>query len=74
MLDVDNPSQIYSKVVRTMIDERVYTVKEVASLLKMHEESVRRIVKQGRMKAFRIGNGPRAEIRITESAIREFLS
>ena len=54
--------------------EELYTVDEVAKRLKIRPESVRRFIRQGVLKASKLGTGPRAQIRISETAVKEFLS
>lgn len=49
-----------------------YTTKEVADILGVHVETVRRYLREGRIKSVRLGNGPRAERRIPEWAIHEW--
>lgn len=35
--------------------DQFYTIKEVAKILKVHDTTIRRAIKQGRLKAFKIG-------------------
>jgi excisionase family DNA binding protein len=49
--------------------ERHYTTRELAELLSVHPETVRREAARGRLKSVRIG----AERRYAESAVQEWL-
>lgn len=60
---------LYTAVV---VDERLLTVKEVAALLKAHEETVRRWLREGVIKGVRPA-GKRFGWRIRESELRRFL-
>ncbi len=55
----------------------VYTVREVAEILRMHEETVRGLLRSGRLKGIKLGPHPtlpgRFEWRITDEALRAFL-
>ncbi len=50
--------------------EKVLTVKEFAARVKVHPNTIRRAIKNGRIAAFRIGGGPRSALRIPESEIK----
>lgn len=56
---------------------RVYTVHEVARILQMHEETVRVLLRSGRLKGIKLGPHAtlpgRFEWRITDQALRQFL-
>lgn len=56
---------------------RVYTVHEIAHILQMHEETVRALLRSGRLKGIKLGPHARlpgrVEWRITEQALRVFL-
>lgn len=56
---------------------RIYTVHEVAHILQMHEETVRSLLRSGRLQGIKLGPHPtlpgRFEWRITEDALRAFL-
>lgn len=56
---------------------RVYTVHEVARILQMHEETVRTLLRAGRLKGIKLGPHAtlpgRFEWRITDQALRQFL-
>ena len=56
------------------MNEELYTVQEVATRLKMHPESVRRFIRQGRSRAVKIGASTRPKLRVSESDLKEFLS
>jgi excisionase family DNA binding protein len=56
---------------------RVYTVHEVAQILQMHEETVRALLRAGRLKGIKLGPHAtlpgRFEWRVTDQALRQFL-
>jgi excisionase family DNA binding protein len=56
---------------------RVYTVHEVAHILHMHEETVRTLLRAGRLKGIKLGPHAtlpgRFEWRVTDQALRQFL-
>jgi excisionase family DNA binding protein len=52
-------------------DGPVYTVPEVAALLRVHKSTVYRDVESGRIDAYRVGKG-RGTVRITADALREY--
>lgn len=52
-------------------DEVVYTVAEVAGLLRVHKSTVYRDIESGRIDAYRVGKG-RGTVRIKESALLEY--
>jgi excisionase family DNA binding protein len=56
---------------------RVYTVHEVAQILQMHEETVRSLLRAGRLKGIKLGPHAtlpgRFEWRVTDQALRQFL-
>ena len=56
------------------MNEELYTVQEVATRLKMHPESGRRFIRQGRLRAVKIGASTRPKLRVSESDLKEFLS
>ena len=45
--------------------EKLYTTKEVAEMLKLNERTIKRYIKEGTLKAVRIGSA----VRITEQAV-----
>ena len=49
--------------------EKLYTTKEVAEMLKLNERTIKRYVKEGTLKAVRIGSA----VRITEQAIKDMM-
>lgn len=57
-----------------MTDDELLTANEVAHRLKVHPETVRQWVRDGRLRAIRFGNGPRASLRIRTSEVERFLS
>ncbi len=42
--------------------------------MKVHPETVRQWVRDGRLRAIRFGNGPRASLRIRASEVERFLN
>jgi excisionase family DNA binding protein len=52
-------------------DDRVYTVPEVAALLRVHKSTVYRDVESGRITAYRVGKG-RGTVRVTGDALHEY--
>lgn len=52
-----------------MTDEQLYTVKEIAAILRVHEQTVRQLIKDGELAAFKV----RSEYRIRQSALDEFM-
>lgn len=49
--------------------EKLYTTKEVAEMLKLNERTIKRYIKEGTLKAVRIGSA----VRITEKAIKDMM-
>jgi excisionase family DNA binding protein len=49
------------------------TAPEVAAVLGVTPEAVRAHVRAGRLRAYRLGGGPRARMRIPSAALAEFL-
>ena len=58
-----------------MPEETLYTVAGVATRLKVHPVSVRRFIKEGRLRAVRLGGaqGRRVPVRVPSSALTEFM-
>jgi excisionase family DNA binding protein len=56
---------------RVVPDGNVYTVREVAELLRVHKCTIYRDVESGRIDAFRVGKG-RGTIRISDAALSEY--
>lgn len=52
-----------------MTQEEVYTIEEVAKILKVSEETVRRLIASGELDARRVGR----QYRITRAALDKFL-
>ena len=53
-----------------MSDLRIYTLKEVADILKVTRRSIYNYIKEGKLKAVKIGR----EWRVTEDALKAFLN
>lgn len=49
--------------------QRIYTVVEVATILQYDPQTIRRLIRAGRIHAFKIGVGWRAPYRIAESEL-----
>lgn len=52
------------------MNEKIYTVKEVAELLKVHWQTVLNYIKKGKIKAVKIGKN----YRVTELDLKSFIS
>jgi len=52
-----------------MTDKAYYTTKEFANMISVHENTVYRLIKKGRLNAFRIGGGLKSGYRIPASEI-----
>lgn len=57
---------------KKQVDTLYYTTYEVASLLKLHYETVRGYIKRGKLKALKFPSG-RGEYRISKTDLEEFL-
>jgi excisionase family DNA binding protein len=51
------------------MSSHLFTVKETANLLKIHEQTVRKYIRNGRIHAFRIGKSQKTPYRITEEEL-----
>ena len=51
------------------MQEKNYTTKEVQEILRLHNRTINRYCKSGKLKAFKIGN----DWRIPETALQDFL-
>ena len=54
--------------------ERPMRVAEVAGALRVSRQKVRDMIRAGDLPAYRLSSNPRAEFRVPESAVREFLA
>jgi excisionase family DNA binding protein len=52
--------------------EPLLTVQEVASILRLHPVSVRRLVARGDLPSVRLGTGTRARVRVDPDDLRAF--
>jgi len=50
-------------------EEDFYTVMEFSNKLRIHPNTVRKLVKSGKIQSFRIGEGPRSDYRIPKTEI-----
>jgi excisionase family DNA binding protein len=55
-------------------DKKIYTIEELAKILQLSSETVRRAVRDGNIKVIRLGTGPKAPIRITKAEVDKILS
>ena len=55
-----------------MVDERMLTVAEIVDMLKVHEQTVRRWIKAGELRAIILGR--KSGYRVRESDLRAFLA
>jgi excisionase family DNA binding protein len=53
-----------------MVNEKFYTVQEVADMLQVHWQSILNYIKNGKLKALKLGKG----YRISRTALDEFIS
>lgn len=53
-----------------MVNEKFYTVQEVADLLQVHWQSVLNYIKNGKLKALKLGKG----YRISQGSLDEFIA
>ena len=50
-------------------EEQIYTVDDIARILRIDEQTVRKLIKQGSLKAKRVGR----QFRITEKMLQDYL-
>jgi excisionase family DNA binding protein len=53
-----------------MSQQQMYTLKEVAKILRVSEQTVRRLINEGKLSSIRVG----IQIRITQSSLDAYLS
>lgn len=53
-----------------MVNEKFYTVQEVADMLHVHWQSVLNYIKNGKLKALKLGKG----YRISQASLDEFIT
>ena len=53
--------------------ERTYTTQEAAEVLRVSAWTIRRYIRDGKLKAVALGQDPRSQYRITAQALRAFL-
>jgi excisionase family DNA binding protein len=53
-----------------MNQQQMYTLKEVAKILRVSEQTVRRLINEGKLSSIRVG----IQIRITQSSLDTYLS
>ena len=51
---------------------RYYTPHEVADIIGVHVNTARKFIREGRIKAVRIGEGPKAPYRVSQAALHEW--
>lgn len=56
-MDTKRPNHRPNKSLKTnsKLDDKFYTIDEISEILKVHHTTIRRAIKEGRLKAFRIG-------------------
>lgn len=56
-MDTKRPNHRPNKVLKTSdkLGDKFYTIQEVADILKVHHTTIRRAIKDNRLKAFKIG-------------------
>jgi excisionase family DNA binding protein len=57
-------------ILKVMVDDKFYTVQEVADLLKLHWQSVLTYIKKGDLEALKLGKG----YRISQQALDNFIA
>lgn len=55
------------------LDEKCYTVKEVAQLLTVSIPTARRLIEQGSIRGINVCSGKRKIWRVTEQALKEYM-
>lgn len=61
------------KHLQELMEKKVYTVEETAELLHVAPITIRRAIKAGKIKAFRVGPGVRSPLRISYAEIERLL-
>ncbi len=56
-MDTKRPNHRHNKPLTTSdkLDDEFYTINEVADKLKVHHTTIRRAIKEGRLRAFKLG-------------------
>jgi excisionase family DNA binding protein len=57
----------------SMLEKTVYSVDEVADIIGVHPETIRRAIRTGRLKAFRVGGSQRAPFHVTREELERFM-
>ena len=57
-------------IIVIMVNEKFYTVQEVADLLQVHWQSVLNYIKNGKLKALKLGKG----YRVSQESLDEFIA
>ena len=70
----DLPLDRKEELEKFMAEKKIYTVEELAKILKLSPLTVRRAIKEGKIKVIRLGSTPKAQIRITEAEVDKILS
>lgn len=52
---------------------KVYTIKEVSEMLKVHDRTIRRYIRSGELQAINLGSDSQPNWRIREDDLEEFL-
>jgi excisionase family DNA binding protein len=51
------------------IESQFYSIKEAAIIFSIHEDTIRKAIRKGYLKAIRIGDGPKSPYRISKEEI-----
>lgn len=74
-LPSDRQNQLKQELELDMSEEKkIYTVEELAKMLQLSAETVRRSIRDGKIKVIRLGTGSKPPIRITKAEVDKILS
>jgi excisionase family DNA binding protein len=59
---------------KAMTEKKIYTVDELSKILQLSPLTVRRAIREGKIKVIRLGSGPKAQIRITEAEVNKIVN
>lgn len=63
---------MYKYILELMVEKEFYTVKEFSKVFNVCEQTIRTLIRIGRLRAFRSGSGKRSPFRIPTSEITRF--
>ena len=69
----DLPSKERRELLRSIMERRALTVDETAEVLGTHPETIRRMIREGSLRAVRLGTGSRSPFRVPNEEIDRFL-